>query len=155
MPRARRALLADSLATIFGASVGTSTTTTYVESAVGVAAGGRSGLTAIVVGGCFLLALFFAPLLSLVPAAATAPALVIVGVFMMEPVRRIDFADYLEAIPAFFAIAMMPWTFSIAEGIAAGITTYAALHLLSSKVREVSPAIWILATLFLLRYFLT
>ena len=99
--------------------------------------------------------MFFAPLLSLVPAAATAPALVIVGVFMMEPVRRIDFADYLEAIPAFFAIAMMPWTFSIAEGIAAGVTAYAALHLLGGRAREVSSAVWILAALFLLRYFLT
>ena len=155
LPGAKRALLADSLATLFGASVGTSTTTTYVESAAGVAAGGRSGLTAIVVGGCFLLALFFAPLLSLVPAAATAPALVIVGVFMMEPVRRIDFGDYFTAIPAFCAIAMMPWTFSIAEGIAAGVTAYAALHLLGGRVREVSLAIWILAALFLLRYFLT
>ena len=155
LPRAKRALLADSLATVFGAAVGTSTTTTYVESAAGVAAGGRSGLTAVVAGGCFLLALFLAPLLSLVPAAATAPALVIVGVFMMEPVRRIDFADYFQAIPAFFAVVLMPWSFSIAEGIAAGVTAFAAVHLLGGRGREVSPALWVLAVLFLLRYFLT
>ncbi len=155
LPRARRALLADSLATIFGAAVGTSTTTTYVESAAGVAAGGRSGLTAVVVGGCFLLALFFAPLLALVPAAASAPALIVVGVFMMEPVRRIDFANYLEAIPAFFTIAMMPWAFSIAEGIAAGILAYVALHLLGGRMREVPFVLWGLGALFLLRYFLT
>ncbi len=154
LPRARRALLADSLATIFGASVGTSTTTTYVESAAGVAAGGRSGLTALVVGICFLLALFLAPLLSLIPAVATAPALVIVGVFMMEPVRRIDFGNYLEAIPAFLAVAIMPWAFSIAEGIAAGVLAYVGLHLLGGRGREVSPVLWVLAALLLLRYFL-
>ena len=102
-------------------------------------------------GGCFLLALFLAPLLSLVPAAA----LVIVGVFMMEPVRLIDFADYFHAIPAFFAVVLMPWSFSIAEGIAAGVTAFAAVHLLGGRGREVSPALWVLAVLFLLRYFLT
>ena len=89
------------------------------------------------------------------PAAATAPALVIVGVFMMEPVRRIDFTDYFQAIPAFFAVVLMPWSFSIAEGIAAGVTAFAAVHLLGGRGREVSSALWVLAVLFLLRYFLT
>jgi AGZA family xanthine/uracil permease-like MFS transporter len=154
LPRAGRALLADALATIFGASVGTSTTTTYVESAAGVAAGGRSGLTAMVVGGFFLLALFLAPLVELVPAAATAPALVFVGVFMMEPVKRIDFADYREAVPAFLTMVVMPLAFSIAEGIVAGVLSCALVHLASGQARQLSPALWVLALLFALRFFL-
>ena len=102
LPRANKALLADSIATIAGATLGTSTTTTYVESASGVAVGGRTGLTAITTGVLFLLALFFSPLVGIIPSAATAPVLIIVGIFMMEPVTKIDFSDYLETIPAFW-----------------------------------------------------
>jgi len=154
LPRANRALLADSLATMVGASLGTSTTTTYVESAAGVAEGGRTGWAAITTGGLFLLALFFAPLFGAIPAAATAPALVIVGVFMMEPVTRIDFGDYVEAIPAFLTIAMMPLAFSIAEGIVAGVLAYTFLKLVSGGWREVSPTLWVLSLLFIARFFI-
>src|SRR5690606_297088 len=117
LPRANRALLADALGTVFGAAAGTSTVTTYVESAAGVAEGGRTGLTAVVTAVLFLVALFFSPLIGLVPPEATAPVLIIVGIFMMEPVMKINFSDYLEAIPAFLAMVMMPFAYSIAEGI--------------------------------------
>ena len=153
LPRANRALLADSVATMAGAALGTSTTTTYIESAAGVAEGGRTGLTAITTGALFLLALFFFPLVRSIPPAATAPVLVIVGIFMMEPVTRIDFSDYLEAIPAFFTIAMMPLAFSIAEGIVAGILAYTLLRALSGRWREISLTLWILTGLFVLRFF--
>ena len=155
LPRVNRALLADSLATIAGASLGTSTTTTYVESAAGVAEGGRTGWTAITTGALFLLALFFTPLIETIPAAATAPALVIVGVFMMEPVTRIDFGNYLEAIPAFFTIAIMPLAYSIAEGIVAGVLAYAFLRILSGRCRQISLTMWVLTALFVLRFFAT
>ena len=154
LPRAKRALLADSLATMAGTALGTSTTTTYVESAAGVAEGGRTGWTPITCGVLFLLALFLAPLVQHIPAAATAPALVIVGIFMMEPATRINFGNYLEAIPAFFTIAFMPLAFSIAEGIFAGILAYALLRLLSGRWREVRWALWMLAAFFILRFFL-
>lgn len=151
LPRSTRALMADSLATMIGASLGTSTTTTYVESAAGVAEGGRTGWTAITVAGLFLLTLFFAPLVKAIPAAATAPALVIVGVFMMEPVTRIDFSDYREAIPAFFAMVMMPLAFSIAEGIIAGVLSYTFLRVVSGRWREISLTMAVLSALFILR----
>ncbi|MDP7205901.1 MAG: NCS2 family permease, partial [Pirellulaceae bacterium] len=154
LPRVNRALMADSVATMAGAALGTSTTTTYIESAAGVAEGGRTGLTAITTGALFLLALFFFPLVHHIPPAATAPVLVIVGVFMMEPVTRIDFGNYLEAIPAFFTIAAMPLTFSIAEGIVAGIMAYTFLRVASGHWREVGPTLWILTGLFVLRFFL-
>ncbi len=154
LPRAKRALLADSLATMAGTALGTSTTTTYVESAAGVVEGGRTGWTPITCGVLFLLALFLAPLVQHIPAAATAPALVIVGIFMMEPATRINFGNYLEAIPAFFTIAFMPLAFSIAEGIFAGILAYALLRLLSGRWREVRWALWMLAAFFILRFFL-
>ena len=154
LPRAKRALLADSVATVTGSLLGTSTTTTYVESAAGVAEGGRTGWTAITVGVLFLAALFFGPVVQLVPGAATAAALVLVGVFMMGTVGRIDFEDPVEAIPAFLAIAFMPLTFSIAEGISVGIISCMALRLLSGRVRQISPVLWIMFGLFVLRYFL-
>ena len=154
LPRAKRALLADSVATVTGSLLGTSTTTTYVESAAGVAEGGRTGWTAITVGVLFLAALFFGPVVQLVPGAATAAALVLVGVFMMGTVGRIDFEDPVEAIPAFLAIAFMPLTFSIAEGISVGIISCVALRLLSGRVRQISPVLWIMFGLFVLRYFL-
>ena len=154
LPRATRAFLADSLATIAGATLGTSTTTSYIESAAGVAEGGRTGLTAVTTGVLFLLALFFFPLVSQIPPAATAPVLVIVGIFLMEPVSRIKFGDYLEAIPAFFTIALTPLAFSIAEGIVAGILSYTFLRAVSGRWREVGLALWILSGLFILRFFL-
>jgi AGZA family xanthine/uracil permease-like MFS transporter len=152
LPRARRALLADSIATMAGAALGTSTTTTYIESAAGVAEGGRTGLTAITTGVLFLVALIFAPLVQHIPPAATAPVLIIVGIFLMEPVRRIDFSDYADAIPAFFTIFMMPLAFSIAEGIVAGILAFTFLRLVCWRTSEVSLTLWILAALFLLRF---
>jgi AGZA family xanthine/uracil permease-like MFS transporter len=155
LPRATRALMADSVATMAGAALGTSTTTAYIESAAGVAAGGRTGLTAVVAGSLFLVALFFAPLVAAIPAAATAPALVIVGIFMMEPVTRIDFGQYLEAIPAFFTVVMMPLAFSIAEGIVAGVLAYVVLMAASGQARRVGLTLWVLAALFAVRFFVT
>lgn len=154
LPRANRALAADAVATVAGSVLGTSTVTTYVESAAGVTEGGRTGLTAVVTGVLFLAALFIAPLAGLIPSAATAPILVIVGVFMMEPVMRINFGDYMEAIPAFLAIVMMPFTFSIAEGIVWGVLSYVVLKVFSGKQREVSVTMYILAALFVLRFIL-
>lgn len=153
LPRANRALLADALGTSFGAIMGTSTVTTYVESASGVAEGGRTGLTSLTVAGLFMLSLFFAPLVSIVPGAATAPVLIIVGVFMMETIMRIDFSDYMEAIPAFLTIVMMPFAFSIAEGIVFGILAYTILHVLAGRYREISVTMWILSLLFIIRFF--
>jgi AGZA family xanthine/uracil permease-like MFS transporter len=154
LPKADKALLADSIATIAGATLGTSTTTTFVESASGVSQGGRTGLTAITTGILFVLAIFFSPLVGIIPSAATAPALIIVGIFMMEPVTKIDFSDYLEAIPAFFAIFMMPLAYSIAEGIVFGILSYVALRVLTGKAKDISITMWILAGLFVLRFFI-
>lgn len=155
LPKANRALLADSLATIAGATLGTSTTTTYVESASGVAEGGRTGLTAVTTGILFLLALFFSPLVGVIPSAATAPILIIVGIFMMEPVTKIDFSNYLEAIPAFFAIFMMPVAYSIAEGIVFGIIAYTVLRTLTGRAKDISLTMWILTGLFILRFFIS
>lgn len=154
LPRAKRALMADSVATVTGSLLGTSTTTTYVESAAGVAEGGRTGWTAITVGVLFLVALFFGPLVQLVPSAATAAALILVGVFMMGAVARIDFKDPVEAIPAFLTIAFMPLTFSIAEGISVGIISCVALRLLSGRTKQISLTLWVMFGLFVLRYFL-
>jgi len=152
LPRARGALLADSIATCAGALLGTSTTTTYVESAAGVAEGGRTGFTGLTVAGLFLLALFFGPLVQMVPAAATAPVLVMVGAFMMEPIRHIDFTNPAHGIPAFMTIAVMPLAFSITEGIAAGILAFTFLAVLKRGER-VAPALLVLSALFLGRYF--
>ena len=152
LPRANRALLADSIATMAGAALGTSTTTTYIESAAGVAEGGRTGLTAITTGVLFLIALIFAPLVQHIPTAATAPVLIIVGIFLMEPVRRIDFSDYAVAIPAFFTIVMMPLAFSIAEGIVAGILAFTFLRTVCGRAGEINLTLWILTLLFLLRF---
>jgi len=152
LPRANKALMADAVATVAGAALGTSTVTTYVESASGVTEGGRTGLTAVVTGVLFLAALFIAPLAGLVPAAATAPILIIVGIFMMEPVMRINFADYMEAIPAFLAIVMMPFTFSIAEGIVWGVLSYVVLKVFTGKHRDVSPTMYILAVFLVIRF---
>lgn len=151
LPRARQALLADAIGTTFGAIVGTSTVTTYVESAAGVAEGGRTGLTALTVAVLMLLSLLFAPILTIVPAAATAPALIIIGLFMLSPIFKIDFEDYTEAIPAFLTIIMMPFTYSIAEGLVFGIVSYVVLKLISGKTKDISVTMYILAILFILK----
>ncbi|WKE66354.1 NCS2 family permease [Gallaecimonas kandeliae] len=152
LPRLSRALLADSTATIVGATLGTSTTTSYVESTAGVAAGGRSGLTAVVVGILFLAALFFAPLAGMVPAFATAGALVYVAVLMMGSLKHLDWKDITETVPAVVVLVMMPLTFSIASGIAFGFISYALVKALAGRFREVSPAVWVLATLFVVKF---
>ncbi|HBK85096.1 MAG TPA: guanine permease, partial [Firmicutes bacterium] len=148
LPRANKALMADAIGTMAGAALGTSTVTTYVESASGVAEGGRTGLTAVVTGLLFIASLFLAPLAFMIPGAATAPILIIVGVFMMEPVIKINFADYLEAIPAFLTIAMMPFTFSIADGMVWGVISYTLLRLFSGRHKEVSLTMYLLSALF-------
>lgn len=153
LPRANSAMMADAVGTVAGAMLGTSTVTTYVESAAGVAEGGRTGLTAVVTGLLFLAALFISPLAALIPAAATAPVLIIVGVFMMEPVVKINFSDFSEAIPAFLTIVMMPFTFSIAEGIVWGIISYVVLKLAQGKQKEISWMMYVLTFLFVLRFF--
>lgn len=154
VPRAKQALFADSIGTTFGAIFGTSTVTTYVESASGVAEGGRTGLTSLTTSGLFLVALFFAPLFTMVPPAATAAALVLVGFFMMSPILKINFDDFTEAIPAFVTIIMMPLTYSIAEGIVFGMLSYVLLKLLTGKVKDISPVMIILAILFILKFFI-
>lgn len=151
LPRVEKALTADAIGTIAGASLGTSTVTTFVESASGVAAGGRTGLTALSTAGMFLLSLFFAPLFTLIPAAATAPALVIVGLFMMSPIKQINFEDYTESIPAFLTIIMMPFSGSIAEGIVFGMISYVVLKVVTGRYKEVSWTMAIVSILFLAR----
>ena len=152
--RVKQAFMADSIATTFGAILGTSTTTTYVESAAGVAQGGRSGLTALVVGSCFVVALFFSPLFLSIPSAATAPALIIVGLLMMEQVKNIPFDDFSESIPAFVCMIMMPLTYSISNGILIGMITYVLMNMICGKFKKLTPAIYILAVLFILTYIL-
>ena len=152
LPKVGAALMADAVGTVVGACLGTSTVTTYVESASGVAEGGRTGLTSLTTAAMFGVALFFAPLFTLVPSAATAPALVIVGLFMMSPITKIDFNDYTEAIPAFLTIVMMPFAYSIAEGIVFGMVSYVILKAISGKFKEVSLIMWILSALFVLRF---
>lgn len=148
----KQAFLADAIATTVGACFGTSTTTTYVESASGVAAGGRSGLTAFTVAACFAVALLFSPLFLSIPSAATAPVLIIVGLLMLEPVTKMTFTDYSEAIPAFICMLMMPMSYSISNGILLGVISYVALNLLCGKSRKLTPTIYILAILFVLKY---
>jgi AGZA family xanthine/uracil permease-like MFS transporter len=152
LPRADRAFFADALGTTVGAALGTSTVTSYIESAAGVKEGGRTGLTAAVVALLFVLSLFFIPLLAAVPAAATAPALVLVGALMLEGARHIDWERIDEAVPAFLTIAGMPFTFSIANGISLGIVSYAAIKLLSGRWREASPVLYGVAALLVLYY---
>ncbi|MCK8824401.1 NCS2 family permease [Fuchsiella alkaliacetigena] len=152
LPKAGQALMADSLGTTFGSILGTSTVTTYVESTAGIVEGGRTGLTAVVVAILFLASLLISPLVLLVPEAATAPALVVVGVLMMGAITDIDFEDFTEAFPAFMTIAMMPFAFSIAEGIAAGLIAYPLVKLVAGKGDKVHPLIYILGVLFILRY---
>lgn len=152
LPRINKALMADAVGTSAGALLGTSTVTTYIESAAGIMEGGNTGLTSVVVSLLFLASLFLAPVAGLVPAAATAPALIIVGVLMMGAVREIDFSDFSEALPAFMTIVIMPFSYSIANGIAAGLVFYPLVKVISGRAREVHPIIYILAFLFVLRF---
>lgn len=150
--RLSEAFMADAIATTVGACLGTSTTTTYVESASGVAQGGRSGLTAFVVACCFAVALLFSPLFLSIPAAATAPVLIIVGLMMLEPIKNIDFSDFSEAIPAFVCLIMMPVAYSISDGILLGMISYFVLNLVCGNFKKLTPAMSILAILFILKY---
>ena len=152
LPKAQRALLTDSIATIFGAMLGTSTVTAYIESATGVAEGGRTGLTAVTVGVLFLFAVFLSPLAAGVPAIATAPALVVVGSLMLRGALDVKWDDATEAIPAFLTMIGMPLTFSIANGLALGFVTYPLMKLLAGRGREVSVLVYVLAALFIVRY---
>lgn len=144
--------MADSIGTICGAALGTSTTTTYVESAAGVGAGGRTGLTAFSAAVCFALALLFAPLFLAIPPAATAPALVIVGMMMMQPVVKINWLDYRDSIPAFITLVVMPFAYSISDGILIGMISYVVLNACCGRFSKITPTMWVLAILFILRY---
>jgi AGZA family xanthine/uracil permease-like MFS transporter len=154
LPRASEALMADAVGTTVGAILGTSTVTTYIESAAGVSEGGRTGFTAVVTAILFTLSIFFIPLLSAVPAFATAPALLIVGVLMAGNVRMIRWDDPAESIPSFLTILLMPLTYSIAEGLAIGFITYPLIKSFQGKAHEISLAVWILAGIFVLRFVL-
>jgi AGZA family xanthine/uracil permease-like MFS transporter len=150
----KKALLTDAIATTFSAMFGATTTSTYVESTAGIAEGGRTGLTTLVVGILFICSLFFGGIVGVVPAQATAPALIIVGVLMMESMKDINFTDFTEGLPAFFTVAMMPFSYSIANGIAAGIIFYPIMKLSTGKYKEVHPIMYILAVLFIIRFLL-
>ena len=154
LPAIKPALLADSVATTAGAVIGTSTTTTFIESSAGVAAGGRTGLTAVVTAVLFLISTLFAPIFIAIPSFATAPALVIVGFLMFSTITKIKFTEnaYIQAIPAYLCILAMPLFYSISEGISIGIISYTLLHLVCGKGKEVKPLLYILAVLFILKY---
>jgi len=152
LPRASRALLADAFGTIAGALTGTSTVTSYIESAAGVAAGGRTGLGNVLIAGLFGAAMFMAPLVAAVPAYATAPALILVGTLMCGSISRVNWEDFTEAFPAFMTVIATPLTFSIATGLSLGLLSFTFLKLGSGRHKEISPLIWILSVLFLCRY---
>lgn len=152
IPRIKQAFMADAIATTLGACLGTSTTTTYIESASGVALGGRSGLTAFVIAVCFAVALFFSPLFLAIPAAAAAPVLIIVGLFMMSPIKNIPLDDYAESIPAFITIIMMPIAYSISDGMLLGMIAYVVLNLLCGNYKRITPTSVVLTLLFILKY---
>lgn len=149
-----KVLMADAVATVAGAMFGTSTTTTYIESASGVSEGGRTGLTSFTIAVCFAIALLFSPLFLAIPGAATGPVLFIVGVMMAAPVKEIDWEDYSEAIPAFVTMLLMPLAYSISDGIMLGMISYVVINALTGKLKKVSVTMWILAVLFVLRYVL-
>lgn len=152
IPGLNKAFMADAVATMAGACLGASTTTTYVESAAGVAQGGRTGLTAFSTAMCFTVAMFFAPLFLSIPAAATTPVLVIVGLFMLTPVKDIDLDDYAESIPAFITIVMMPLTYSISDGILCGVISYVLINMLCMNWKKLNPTLYVLAALFIMKY---
>ncbi len=152
LPRIKEALLADAIATSAGAIIGTSTTTTYVESSAGVAAGGRTGLSSVVTGFLFLISIFFAPIFTAIPGFATAPALIFVGFLMVSSVIKVDFSDLTEAIPAYLCMLAMPLMYSIAEGIAMGVVSYVVINLLCGKAKKITPLMYVLAVLFICKY---
>ena len=152
IPKLKEVFVVDSVSTTAGAVMGTSTVAVYVESAAGVNEGGRTGLTATVTGVCFLLALFFAPLFLAIPAAATTPVLVLVGLMMMGSVQNVNFTDYSEAIPAFICILFMPLSYSISDGIVLGHLSYIFINLCSGNYRKMSIGMYILAVFFLLKF---
>ncbi len=154
LPRVKQALFADAIGTTIGAALGTSTVTTYIESASGVVEGGRTGLTSLTVAGMFLLALFLSPLFLMVPAAATAPILILIGSFMLSPITKVDFSDTTESIPVFLTVIMIPLTYSIAEGIVFGMLSFVILKLLSGRYKEVSIVSYIIALFFILKFFM-
>lgn len=150
-PQIKKALFADALGTLFGAVAGTSTVTSYVESASGVAVGGRTGLTALSTAVMFALALFLAPIFLMVPASATAPALILVGLFMLTSVVKINFEDMTEALPAFLTMIMMPFAFSIAQGIVFGMLSFVFMKALSGKWKHISVTMWVIFVLFIVK----
>jgi len=152
IPRVGKVLLADGVGTIFGALTGTSTVTSYIESAAGVAAGARTGLSNVVVAGLFLAAMFFSPLAASIPAFATAPVLILVGALMTQSIAKVDWTEFTEAFPAFVTLLATPLTFSIATGLSLGVITYTLAKVAAGKRREVSLLLWILTALFILRY---
>src|SRR5271169_360696 len=152
LPRASRALVADAFGTIVGALTGTSTVTSYIESAAGVAAGARTGLGNLVIAALFLAAMFGAPMVAAIPSYATAPALILVGALMCGAVARVRWDDFTESVPAFLTLIATPLTFSIATGLSVGMLSFTLLKLFTGRRREISPLIWVLSGLFLLRY---
>ena len=151
-PGMGKAMLVDAFGVSFGSLIGTSTITAFVESTAGIAVGGRTGLTAVVTGLLFFVALFFTPIVALIPDAATAPALIIVGALMLESIKKIDLVDLTEAIPAFATIVIMPFTYSIANGISCGLVLYPLMKLVTGRYKEVHWIVWILAGLVVSRY---
>lgn len=154
LPRVSSALMADAIGTSFGAVLGTSTVTTYIESASGISEGGRTGLTAVVTGSLFLLSLLFSPIFIAIPSQATAPVLILVGVMMATSMMKIDFHDFTEAVPAFLTIVMMPFAYSIAEGIVFGIISYVVVKLFGGKRKQISISLYILSIFFLIKIIL-
>jgi len=152
LPRIKQALLADAIATSAGAVLGTSTTTTFVESSAGVGAGARTGLASVVTGFLFLLSIFFAPIFTAIPGFATAPALIFVGFLMISAIIKVDFEDYTEAIPAYLCLLSMPLMYSIAEGIAIGVISYVLINIFAGKAKKITPLMYILAVLFICKY---
>ena len=152
IPGLNKAFMADAIATVAGSCLGASTTTTYVESASGVAQGGRTGVTALVTACCFAIALFFAPVFLSIPSAATSPVLVIVGLFMLSPIKDIDLDDYAESIPAFITIVMMPLTYSISDGILCGVIAYVVINIICGNWKKLNLTLYILAFLFVMKY---
>lgn len=152
LPGIKGALMADAVGTTVGACLGTSTITTFVESSSGIAEGGRTGLTSVVSSLLFILALFFSPVFLAIPSFATAPALIVVGFFMMQSVAKINWSDMLEAIPAFICIFAMPFMYSISEGISFGVISFVVLNAVAGKAKKITPLMWVLAVLFILKY---
>ncbi|NFD90157.1 NCS2 family permease [Clostridium botulinum] len=154
VPRVKEALFCDAIGTTLGACLGTSTVSTFVESASGVAEGGRTGLTAVSTATMFLIALFISPLFIMIPSPATAPSLILVGLFMMSPIKEIELDDFTEAIPAFLTIIMMPLSYSISDGIVFGVVSYIVIKTLTGKVKDVSLTTFIIGLLFVLKFFI-